>query len=125
MSPLLANIALSAIEERYERYLWPRNTPTFTPDQQKIKRRAWSNRAGDKRKGQPTFALVRYADDFIIFVSAPKGPDQLARAKAIANKEKVALARDLRDKLGLELSESKTFITPVTAPLRSSPPVVP
>jgi RNA-directed DNA polymerase len=118
LSPLLANIALSAIEERYERYLWPRFAPTFTIEQQLIKSRACKNRALDKKKGQPTFALVRYADDFIIFVSAPKGPNQLERAKAIADKEKVALARDLKDKLGLELSESKTFITPVTAPLR-------
>jgi retron-type reverse transcriptase len=32
LSPLLANIALSAIEERYERHVWPRRTPTTLTD---------------------------------------------------------------------------------------------
>jgi group II intron reverse transcriptase/maturase len=118
LSPLLANIALSAIEERYERYLWPRLKPTPTSSRKLIRRRAGQYRYLDRKKGQPTFALVRYADDFIVFVGVPDGPNQMERAMEIANKEKVALARDLKDKLGLELSESKTSITPVTAQLR-------
>ncbi len=118
MSPLLANIALSAIEERYERYVWPRFMPTPLSSKKPIKHRACNNRARDKAQGQPTLVPVRYADDFIVFVSAPAGPNQQERAMEIANKEKVALAQDLKDKLGLELSESKIFITPVTAPIR-------
>jgi len=61
LSPLLANIALSAIDERYERHAWPREVasrrsqlsrpsrPLTDPDA--IARRAAENRANDKRRG--------------------------------------------------------------------------
>jgi hypothetical protein len=61
---------------------------------------------------------VRYADDFIIFVCAPKGEGQAARAKEIAEQEKAELARLLKETLNLELAEAKTLITPVTEPIR-------
>jgi hypothetical protein len=54
---------------------------------------------------------VRYADDFIVLVSEPKGagPDgELARL------EKTALAGVLERELGLSLSEDKTLVSPVT-----------
>jgi RNA-directed DNA polymerase len=64
------------------------------------------------------FVPVRYADDFIILVGASHKPGQCDRAEAAARQEKVALAKLLKDELGLELSEAKTKVTKVTDPLR-------
>ncbi len=117
LSPLLANIALSVIEERYERYVRPRRTPTILTDEAAIQTRASSNRRYDRGKGRIVIMPIRYADDFILFVSAPPGLDQLALAEQAAAKEKAALADDLHREWKLELSETKTLITPVTRPL--------
>ena len=118
LSPLLANIALSAIEERCERHVWPRRTPTLQTEDERILRRAQLARAYDRKRGRVLFFPIRYADDFIILVSAPHGPEQSRRAEEAANHEKVALATALRDTLHLELSETKTLVTPVTKTLR-------
>jgi RNA-directed DNA polymerase len=121
LSPLLANIALSAIEQRYERHVWPskgsRQGQSGRPreslsDPDAISRRAFENRANDKRRGRAVFVPVRYADDFIILVSAPPGQEHLA--ERFAYQEKAALASDLKQQLGLELSQDKTLVTPVT-----------
>ena len=61
---------------------------------------------------------VRYADDFIILIGAPKGENCEQQAQELAEEEKVELARLLKDELNLELSETKTLVTPVTKPLR-------
>jgi group II intron reverse transcriptase/maturase len=63
LSPLLANIALSAIEERYERHVWPRRTPTPRTDPQAITRRANERRTTDRRRGLSIIVPIRYADD--------------------------------------------------------------
>jgi RNA-directed DNA polymerase len=118
LSPLLANIALSVIEERYERHTWPRQKPTLLLDQDKIRARAMMARHDDRRTGKPVIVPVRYADDFILLVGVAAGPDQVDRATAIAHQEKAELARVLKDSLGLELSPTKTLVTPVTKPLR-------
>ena len=118
LSPLLANIALSAIEERYERHVWPRHAPTLQTEDERISRRAQRTRRYDRERGRVLFFPIRYADDFIILVSAPPGPEQSRRAEEAANQEKVALATVLRDTLHLELSETKTLVTPVTKTLR-------
>jgi RNA-directed DNA polymerase len=104
ISPLLANIALSAIEERYERWVNHRT---------KIQARrtcdgmtaAQSARRVDRRAGRSVFFPVRYADDFVILTSSGKD-------EAIA--EKQALAEYLRKETGLELSPEKTRITALT-----------
>jgi group II intron reverse transcriptase/maturase len=114
LSPLLANIALSVIDERYERHVWPRSRPTPLHDEAAIKKRVTYNRSNDRIAGRPVLVPVRYADDFVIFVCAPKGPNQKERAQQIAHQEKAALAALLKESLNLELSEAKTFITPVT-----------
>jgi hypothetical protein len=114
LSPLLANIALSAIEERYERHVWPRRTPTIRTETAKILKRASAARNKDRKHGRPVCFPIRYADDFIILVSMPPGPDQDERAQSVAIQEKAALTEFLRKQLGLELSESKTLVTPVT-----------
>lgn len=118
LSPLLANIALGAIEERYERHVWPRRTPTLVTDEKRIQVRARQSRDIDRRRGRAVFFPVRYADDFIILVAAPPGPGQHDRAAAAAAHEKAALAATLKEQLHLELSEAKTLVTPVTRVLR-------
>ncbi len=95
ISPLLANIYLSAIDERYRRWtMASRERPQNAADR----------RLYDRRRGRPTFQVVRYADDFIILVSG---------TKEAAEAERDALAAFLRDELRMELSVEKTLITRV------------
>jgi len=93
ISPLLANILLTALEERYRRWTPPSHEPSI----RSTRRRAW-----DRRQGRPTFYLIRYADDFLILVSG---------SREDAEAEKLALSQYLRDTLRLELSLEKTAIT--------------
>ena len=117
LSPLLSNIALSAIEERYERHTWPRHVPTTLADATAVEKRALRARCTDRDR-RPVLFPIRYADDFIVLVSVPSGERQQERARDVALAEKAALATELKERLHLELSELKTLVTPVTAPLR-------
>jgi RNA-directed DNA polymerase len=108
LSPLLANIVLSAIEERYERYIAQRRTRDG---------RAYA-RPGDairkfryyeRKKGRPVFLPVRYADDFVVLVS---GTEEQARP------EKEELACYLQRELKLTLSPEKTHVTALTEGFR-------
>jgi RNA-directed DNA polymerase len=87
LSPLLANIALSALDEHYAR-AWA----AMGSEWERRKRRA---------RGEPTFRLVRYADDFVVVVSG-----QRAHAEALITDTAAVLAP-----LGLTLSRQKTRIT--------------
>ena len=117
LSPLLANVALSVIDERYERYVWPRRIGVLRTDPKEIEKRALCHRNHDRNRGKLVYYPIRYADDFIILVGAPRGASgELAREAAF--NEKAALAQFLKDQLNLELSESKTKVTPVTATMR-------
>jgi hypothetical protein len=58
------------------------------------------------------------ATRLIILVSAPPGPNQWQQAREAALREKEALATFLREQLGLELSATKTLVTPVTEIIR-------
>ncbi len=101
ISPLLANIALSAIEERYERWVHHRR---------KIRAHRRSDgmtaalqaRMSDRRRGKPVFVPIRYADDFVILVSG---------SFEEAVKEKAELSAYLRQSTGLQLSEEKTRVS--------------
>lgn len=103
-SPLLANIALSAIEEKYERW---------TNQQKKAQKRrkadgtkaAMMARSTDRRRGCPVFFPIRYCDDFVILVTGTREE---------AEAEKAALADYLASTLNLRLSPEKTKITPLT-----------
>jgi RNA-directed DNA polymerase len=95
LSPLLANIALSRIDERYERSVWPRRQVGTRASSKQIRQYAAWNRGNDKRRGRIVFVPIRYADDFIIFVGAPIGPDQQERAETAAHEERAALAKVL------------------------------
>lgn len=101
ISPLLANIALSAIEERYERWV-NRRAARKTNRKADGMKAAMDARMSDRRAGRPVFFPIRYADDFIVLVAG-------GREHALAEKE--ALADYLRESLGLELSPQKTQVT--------------
>jgi RNA-directed DNA polymerase len=103
ISPLLANIVLSAIEERYERWTCQRQTQgRHQKDGMVAARRA---RINDRTAGRCAFLPVRYADDFVVLVSGTKED---------AHAEKTALAEYLRRTTGLELSSEKTKVTAMT-----------
>ena len=55
LSPLLANIALSVLDEHFTRK-WEALGPTWT-------------RAKHRRSGVPSMRLVRYADDFVVMIA--------------------------------------------------------
>ena len=104
ISPLLANIALSAIEERYERWT-DRRTKTRENRKSDGVTAAMFTRGSDRRAGRAVFFPIRYADDFVILVHGSRQEAEI---------EKTALAEYLRQKLRLELSPEKTRITALT-----------
>ncbi len=114
LSPLLANIALSVIEERYERHVSQRRIAPTRSDAASPELRAKSARKSARERGQTVVLPIRYADDFLLLIGTPPGPLQDERAKQDAEKEKAAVALLLKQQLGLDLSETKTLITPVT-----------
>ncbi len=87
LSPLLANIALSVLDEHFAE-AWEANMATRV------------DRARRRRHGQPTYRLVRYADDFVVMVSGTE-------AHAEGLKDEVAAVLST---MGLRLSVEKTMI---------------
>lgn len=87
LSPLLANIALEALDEHFAQ-VWAATSSTRI------------DRSRRRRRGQPIYRLVRYADDFVVMVSG-------TREHAEALREQTA---DLLAPLGLRLSEEKTSV---------------
>jgi RNA-directed DNA polymerase len=86
LSPLLANIALSVLDEHFARK-WA----ALGPEWKRIKHR---------RAGGPVMRLVRYADDFVVMVAGQRGD-----AEALWGEVAVVLAP-----MGLRLSEAKTRV---------------
>ncbi|MEV6816967.1 group II intron reverse transcriptase/maturase [Micromonospora sp. NPDC051296] len=87
LSPLLANIALSVLDEHFSK--------------------AWAyfsryngSRLYRRRRGLPTYKLIRYADDFVVVLTG-------TREHAEALREEVA---DVLATMGLRLSEEKTTV---------------
>src|SRR5216684_3529547 len=95
MSPLLANVYLTAIDERYGRW---------TPRPRERLQNAADRRHYDRQRGRPTFQVVRYADDFVILVAGTKDETMAERDK---------LAAFLMQELRMELSLEKTLVTAV------------
>lgn len=94
ISPLLANVYLTKLDARYQRWIpSPGDTSPDTASQRVYR---------DRRRGRPTFFLIRYADDFVILTDGTQEE---------AETEKAALAIFLREELGMELSTEKTLIT--------------
>ncbi|MCK4414860.1 MAG: group II intron reverse transcriptase/maturase [Candidatus Eisenbacteria sp.] len=86
LSPLLANIALSVLDEHFSQK-WEALGPTWT-------------RAKRRRAGEPVMKLVRYADDFVVMVHG-------TRDDANALWDEVA---GVLKPMGLRLSEEKTRV---------------
>jgi RNA-directed DNA polymerase len=87
LSPLLSNVALSALDE-HATEVWARDSATFTARQRR------------RRHGLGNWRLVRYADDFVLLVSGTR-----THAEALREKVAAVLAQ-----VGLRLSEHKTRI---------------
>ncbi|WP_228000391.1 group II intron reverse transcriptase/maturase [Nocardia australiensis] len=90
LSPLLANIALSALDEHFDQQ-W---RETMSTDKR---------RATRKRKGLGNWRIIRFADDFVLMVSGD-------RSHAEALREEVA---DVLAPLGLRLAQEKTRVVHV------------
>jgi group II intron reverse transcriptase/maturase len=101
ISPLLANIALSAIEEKYERWVNHQSKIRQSRKSDGLKAAMYA-RSSDRQAGRTVFFPVRYADDFVVLVSGN-------REDALVEKE--ALAGFLQETLRLELSPEKTRVT--------------
>jgi len=89
LSPLLANVALSVLDRRFED-AWNACTPH---------QRKWR-----MAKGHPSYRMIRYADDFVVLVRGSK-------AQAEALKQQTAAL--MREQMRLTLSPEKTHITHV------------
>lgn len=86
LSPLLANVALSILDEHFER-----KYEALGAD--------WK-RAKHRRAGGPVMRLVRYADDFVVLVAGTRD-----HAQALLGEVSIVLAP-----MGLRLSEEKTRV---------------
>jgi len=84
---LLANIALSVLDEHFTS-AWQTTMATR------------ADRARQRRNGQATYKLIRYADDFVVVVAGTR-----AHAEALRLEVETVLAP-----MGLHLSEAKTGV---------------
>ncbi|MFE1367800.1 group II intron reverse transcriptase/maturase [Streptomyces anulatus] len=89
LSPLLANIALSALDEHLMKPWEPGGKTSTT-----------SRRGTRRRKGLPNWRIVRYADDFVVLGDSNRDDVEALR-------EEIA---DVLRPLGLRLSEAKTQV---------------
>ena len=103
-SPLLANIALSIIEERYEPWVNHQTKRQSRRTSDGIKA-ALERRSTDRRAGRTVFFPIRYADDFVVLVCGTESQ---------ASAERQVLETVLREGMGLTLSPEKTRITALT-----------
>jgi RNA-directed DNA polymerase len=87
LSPLMANVALSALDEHYAR-AWEAMGANSGQRQRR------------RLRGEPTYRLVRYADDFVIVVAGER-----RHAEALIAETELVIAP-----LGLSLSKEKTSI---------------
>jgi RNA-directed DNA polymerase len=87
LSPLLANIALSVLDEHFTRK-WEALGSEWT-------------RQKRRRAGEPVMKLVRYADDFVVMVHGTRSD-----AEALRDEVAAVLAP-----MGLRLSETKTRVS--------------
>jgi RNA-directed DNA polymerase len=90
LSPLLANIALSVLDDHFAE-AWQRDMATRP------------QRESRRRRGHATYRLVRYADDFVVMVAGTK-----AHAEDLKREVAAVLST-----VGLRLSEEKTMIVDV------------
>jgi RNA-directed DNA polymerase len=89
LSPLLANIALTALDEHLMRP-WKPSGPMSTPMRRKTRR----------RRQLPNWRLVRYADDFVVLVRGEAHQVEALRQQVV----------EVLAPLGLRLSPAKTRV---------------
>jgi RNA-directed DNA polymerase len=89
VSPLLANVYLSVLDQHFAR-VW--DTDMSPP---------W-RRQHRRRKGLPNYRLLRYADDFIVLVHGERADADALRAE---------IGRLLAEELKMTLSADKTLVT--------------
>jgi RNA-directed DNA polymerase len=87
LSPLLANVALSVLDDHFAER-WQHDSGSRV------------DRARRKRHGQANYRLVRYADDFVVLVAGTE-----AHAEAVKDEVAAVLAP-----MGLRLSRAKTRV---------------
>ena len=87
LSPLLANITLSVLDEHFAK-VWERDMATRT------------QRATRRHHGDATYRIIRYADDFVVMVSGTR-----AHAEGLRPEVEAALSS-----VGLRLNEDKTSV---------------
>lgn len=90
LSPLLANIALSALDEHFD-------------DQWRTRMSTWHHRDRRKRRGEGNWKLIRYADDFVFVVNGQPHHAETLRAEVA----------ELLAPLGLRLSPEKTRVVDI------------
>ena len=88
LSPLLANVALSVLDEHFAEAAGGTRSTT---------KQRWTRR----QRGLPNYRLIRYADDFVILVSGTRTHTEALLPEAAA----------VLSTVGLRLSEDKTLIT--------------
>jgi RNA-directed DNA polymerase len=88
LSPLLANVALSVLDEHFVG-VW-----------EKVMSPSW-RREARRRKGLANYRLVRYADDWVLMVAGDRADAERLRSEAAT----------VLSTMGLRLSEEKTRIT--------------
>ena len=88
MSPLLSNVALSVLDEHIAQ---APGGPAATASDRKKRR----------RRGQPNYRLIRFADDWCLVVSGTRADAEVLRDEIAA----------VLSPMGLRLSEDKTLIT--------------
>jgi RNA-directed DNA polymerase len=86
LSPLLSNLALAVLDEHFARAWAAMGTE--------------SQRNARRKRGEATYRLVRYADDFLVMVAGTR-----AHAEALKDEVAAVLAT-----IGVRLSETKTRI---------------
>ena len=89
LSPLLANIALSVLDEHLHQQWQPGGDMSTTSD-----------RARRRRQTKANWRVIRYADDFVVLVHGERGDVEALR-------EEIA---EVLAPMGLRLSESKTQV---------------
>jgi RNA-directed DNA polymerase len=89
ISPLLANIYLSALDRHFAE-AWEQ---VMSPHHRRQQRR---------RKGLPNYRLVRYADDFVVLVNGTRSDAEALRDQ---------IGQLLADRLRMTLSVEKTLVT--------------
>jgi RNA-directed DNA polymerase len=90
LSPLLANIALSVLDDHFA-LAWQQDMATGD-----IRHRR-------RKRGLPTYRLVRYADDFVVMVFGTKAHAEILKTEVAA----------VLTTMGLRLSEEKTMIVDI------------